>query len=198
MRWRIPLVVLLALFVSVSCDQQPSEPLGEQTVAETPGFNFMNGPEVPGKAPVSRFVMEDTHYWCTSTDPERDLIATRYDPFEFFCLGDPAHPDWEIQTINHSRNNYSGQGFDTPIYVYSFTDWITAPDWCAFLDTGWLYQGTVDFRANETWNGDESEGMFQFRANGVVYDQDGNKHSYREHQKLNPTQGWTHEDIVVN
>jgi hypothetical protein len=198
MRWRIPLVVLLALFVSVSCDQQPSEPLGEQTVAEAPGFNFMNGPEVPGKAPVSRFVMEDTHYWCTSTDPERDLIATRYDPFEFFCLGDPAHPDWDIQAINHSRNNYSGQGFDTPIYVYSFTDWITAPDWCAFLDTGWLYQGTVDFRANETWNGDESEGMFQFRANGVVYDQDGNKHSYREHQKLNPTQGWTHEDIVVN
>jgi len=42
MRWRIPLVVVLALFVAVSCDQQPVGPMAEQ-VAEAPadrGFVF--------------------------------------------------------------------------------------------------------------------------------------------------------------
>lgn len=197
MRWRISSLLVLLALVSVSCDQQPVEPQNDQ-LSEAPAYNFMNGPELPGKAPVSRFVMEDTHYWCTSTDPARDLIATRYDPYEFFCMGNPEHPDWAIQAVNHSRNNYVGQGFEAPIYVYSLSDWISVPDWCAFLDTGWLYQGTVDFRANENWSGDESEGHFQFKANGTVYDPDGNKHSYREHQKFSTNQGWSHEDIVVN
>ena len=43
MRWRIPLVVVLALFVAVSCDQQLVEPAADE-VAEAPAFNFMNNP----------------------------------------------------------------------------------------------------------------------------------------------------------
>jgi len=42
MRWRIPLVAALALFVAVSCDQQPVEPAADQ-VAEAPAFNYSNG-----------------------------------------------------------------------------------------------------------------------------------------------------------
>ena len=41
MRWRIPLVVALALFVAVSCDQQPVEPPADQMTdqtAEVPAF----------------------------------------------------------------------------------------------------------------------------------------------------------------
>jgi len=37
MRWRIPLVVVLALFVAVSCDQQPVEPQVNE-VAEVPSI----------------------------------------------------------------------------------------------------------------------------------------------------------------
>ena len=41
MRWRIPLVVALALFVAVSCDQQLGEPQAEDTVAPTaPTFDY--------------------------------------------------------------------------------------------------------------------------------------------------------------
>jgi len=47
MRWRIPLVVALALFVAVSCDQQPVEPPQEAAVT-TPTFNFANGPSERG------------------------------------------------------------------------------------------------------------------------------------------------------
>lgn len=44
MPWRIPLVAVLALFVAVSCDQQPVEPAADQ-VATAPTFNFMNNPD---------------------------------------------------------------------------------------------------------------------------------------------------------
>jgi len=37
MRWRIPLVAVLGLFVVVSCDQQPVEPLVDQT-SDVPAF----------------------------------------------------------------------------------------------------------------------------------------------------------------
>ena len=47
MRWRIPLVLILALFVAVSCDQQPTDPV-EQPVSAAPELNFINGPESPG------------------------------------------------------------------------------------------------------------------------------------------------------
>ena len=35
MRWRIPLIIGLALFVAVSCDQQPTQPLEQETAAAT-------------------------------------------------------------------------------------------------------------------------------------------------------------------
>jgi len=41
MRWRIPLVVVLALFVAVSCDQQPVEPQVDEVTA--PLFNMGQG-----------------------------------------------------------------------------------------------------------------------------------------------------------
>ena len=43
MRWRIPLVVALAAFVAVSCDQQPVEPAAEQVAEAT--FDFSNNPD---------------------------------------------------------------------------------------------------------------------------------------------------------
>ena len=45
MRWRIPIVISLALFVAVSCEQQPVDPIGEQAVAEAPAFDWMNNPD---------------------------------------------------------------------------------------------------------------------------------------------------------
>ena len=62
MRWQIPLVALLALFVAVSCDQQPLEPPADQ-VAEAPAFNFTNGPANPGP-----YIERGTGGWVTWWD----------------------------------------------------------------------------------------------------------------------------------
>lgn len=43
MRWRIPVVAALALFVAVSCDQQPVEPAADQVAEVT--FDFSNNPD---------------------------------------------------------------------------------------------------------------------------------------------------------
>jgi hypothetical protein len=200
MRWRIPLFLTLVALVAVSCDQQPVEPIGEQAVAEAPTFNFMNGPEIPGKSPVSRFVLEgDSHYWCGSTDPASDLFAFRYDAWDYFCNEGSGHPEWDFQAIDHVNHNYSGQGGDEPLYIYDMTDLFEAADFCGFLANEWLYHGMMTtMRANESWNGDFTEGIFQFKAHGIVNDPDGNEYRYREHQKWTSNRGWVHEDIVVH
>lgn len=42
MRWRIPIVIALTLFVAVSCDQQPTQPLQQEAVA-APALFASNG-----------------------------------------------------------------------------------------------------------------------------------------------------------
>ena len=67
---RIPLVAVLALFVAVSCDQQPVSPTGDQVVAESPTFNFTNNDGWHGKT-----FRTTTIYGWVAWDEERDLIA---------------------------------------------------------------------------------------------------------------------------
>ena len=48
MRARIPVVLALAALLAVACQDSPTDPV-EQPVATAPEFNFMNGPEAPGR-----------------------------------------------------------------------------------------------------------------------------------------------------
>jgi len=84
MRWRIPLVVALALFMAVSCDQQPVEPAAEQ-VATVSTFDFSNGPAEPGNSFVVRdtygdfwwlFYDDATGFYAVVTDQDWDCDAT--------------------------------------------------------------------------------------------------------------------------
>jgi hypothetical protein len=99
---------------------------------------------------------------------------------------------------------------DAPVFIYDLADRNAAcaadrEACCAFMATGYLYRGTHDATANDNsyWDTeDQKQNVWQFKANGVVYDRDGNKYRYREHQKafydfdvLETT--WTIEDIVV-
>lgn len=52
MRWRIPLVVVLALFVAASCQDKPVEPT-EYPDLTVPTFNFVNSQSVTGHADAS-------------------------------------------------------------------------------------------------------------------------------------------------
>ena len=70
MRWHIPPVVVFALFVAVSCDQQPVEPLTEQ-VGEAPILNFTNGPSETGNG--FRWT-EDGFFFSSSYAKKQDIL----------------------------------------------------------------------------------------------------------------------------
>jgi len=202
MRWRVPLLITLVAFLAVSCDQQPVAPTSDQTVAEAPAFNFMNGPDRPGKSPISRYEVGEWHYWCGTTDPARDLQAFHYDAWDWFCNEGTGHPVWQIQEKWTNRLNLNGFAYDEPLYIYDMSDLWDAygTGWeafCTFLAEGWLFHGAADMHASESWHGDFSQGLYQMMAEGTVYDHGDVPYLYTEKQKYTTRNGWTHEDIIV-
>lgn len=201
MRWQIPLVVALALFVAVSCDQQPVEPAADQ-VAEAPAFNFMKGPDNPGQSGVFRGLIEDC-WWCTTVDGDGYLVALHNQADDMVpCGGSSGFYPWDAQLVeNNSGQLYKQQAYDVPLFIYDWGDFWTActagPEVCCpFREEEWLYQGTHDMVAVDNWQ--DNRWYVQFMANGVVYDHDGVQYHYREHQKQTSEHGWTHEEIIVH
>jgi len=198
MRMRIPLVAVLALFVAVSCDQQPAAPQADQ-VAEAPVFNFANGPEYPGKSPLARSHFDDECLWCESNDPASDLYAIHYEAWENYCNGAPELTAWDYQENTHDRQNYNAQARDQALYIYDWSDLFDAfiaGELCPFLADGWLYQGTHDMNFNGSWSADFSKGHDQMMGTGLVYDHADNPYTYTEKQKYVKGKGWTHEYII--
>jgi len=203
MRWRIPLVVVLALFVAVSCDQKLVEPADDQVV-EAPAFNYMNGPANPGNSGVSRDLFEEDCFWCGTTSGDGQYLAAHYQGDDiFFCGGSSQFYPWDMQLVeNKSGQLYKQQAYDVPLFIYDLSDLATAcfsggpqEACCTFRAEEWLYKGTHDMRAVDNWQ--DNRWYQQFMANGVVYDPDGLQYRYREHQKLTSEHGWTHETITV-
>ena len=202
MRWRIPLVVVLALFVAVSCDQQLVEPEVDQVV-ETPAFNYMNGPANPGQSGVTRDLLEGC-WWCVTNSGDGQYFAAHHQADDiWFCGGSSEFYPWDMQLVENSSGQlYKQQAYDVPLFIYDLGDFATAcfsggPEeaCCTFRAEGWLYKGTHDMRAVDNWQ--DKRWYQQFMANGVVYDPDGVQYRYREHQKLTSEHGWTHETITV-
>lgn len=200
MRWRISLAVVLLAFVAVSCDQQPVEPATDQ-VAETPTFNFMNGPENPGKSGVERLYWEDC-WWCGTIDGNGVYLAAHYQGDDmWFCGGSSYWHPWETQlVVNSNGEHYNNQAYDVPLFIYSWLDFqsacsISQEACCEYRAEGWMYRGTHDMVALDNWQ--ENRWYQQMNAHGIVYDHDGNEYMYRERQKLTSEHGWTHEEIVI-
>jgi len=195
---RITLAFLVAL-LAVSCDQQPVGPQSEQ-VAELPTLSFINGPQNPGNSPIDRS-FDEWCYWCATTDLVRDLYATHQNPWEYFCNGGPL-VQWDWQEINNGKQIINAQTRGQPLYIFDMSDLFEAfaGEWeafCTFVADEWLYQGTHDMNANETWNGDFSKGYTQMMGTGLVYDHAGTPYEYSEKQKYMEGKGWTHEYIIV-
>lgn len=205
MRMRIPLVAVLALFVAVSCDQQPAAPQADQ-VAELPTLSFVNGPQNPGNSPIDR-EFDIWCYWCASTDVVRDLYATHQNPWEYFCNAGPT-VQWDYQKINNGREIVNAQTRNQPLYIFDMSDLFDAyaiglgGDWdsfCTFVADEWLFQGTHDMNVTESWSGEwrKSKGHDQMMGTGVVYDHAANEYEYSEKQKYVYGKGWTHAYIIV-
>jgi hypothetical protein len=176
MRWRISLVVVLALFVAASCDQQPVSPSGDQVVAEAPAFNFMNGPENPGNSPVYRFKDYGT---VVLYDFEQGLLLRLYDALDTWrCGGSADDPIWDYQDVDGDRLKSVDQVQEVPLVVYPFNT--AGKPFCEYLAEDWLYKGTVTARANDNnvfwFTGTGGNNSFSTRVNGAVEDRVGVLH----------------------
>lgn len=165
MRWQLPLVATLALFVAVGCDEQPVEP-GSDIVAEDQAFNFTNNPDA---GPL--IIRGDDMIWGTGwVDWKRGLIAVFGIDARDFCLGsrDWALLDFQrvIQSGNRSRILEVLHGQDLPAAVWPFAEWNCA----RFLTEPPLVEGFVDMVATD--NDFEGEGhnnayAFGWRVHGA-------------------------------
>ena len=187
MRWRIPLVVALALFVAVSCDQQPVEPAAEQ-IAEAPALNFMNGPENPGNSPVYRFndIGPNSVFDFAGGDwwecgPETGCLRARlYDTFDTWrCGGAADDPIWDYQDVDGDRLKSVNQVKEVPIVVYPYPN-TPGKSFCDFLAEDWLYKGTGMARVNDNnvfwFTGTGGNNTYRTGVNGTVEDREGGVH----------------------
>lgn len=144
MRWRIPLVAVLALFVAVSCDQQPVEPPADQA-AEAPAFNFSNGPNEPGNSGVFRWE-EDSRWYFIVTDYKTGLMAQASNDPGGYCGPLVAPIPFDFQE-NASGFNWLLTGSDWYAWVYDPTGF--GGDFCAFFAvTEPIATGPVDFNTH--------------------------------------------------
>jgi hypothetical protein len=191
MRWRIPLVVALALFVAVSCDQQPVEP-PEQPVAEAPTFNFMNGPAEAGVVVRSQelgfwwWEYEDLAIEFVNAEDLGDYVGL-YD-----CGGSFDVPLYDAQIAGdeeYARLHLVGQKV-TPVYVFDLEDLYAALDsgdagvFCEFYENEWILGGEafVVWTDNNVWGNPQYTNVWGFTANGFLSDREDVR--YRYHQKV--------------
>jgi hypothetical protein len=201
MRWRIPILLALVGFVAASCDQQPAEPQLDH-VTEALTLNFMNGPENPGESDVYRW---DGRFIFWTDHPDLNL-ATEYMYAEdqgwygtwkqYHCGGTHDHPKWDMQESGNQENRVTmvAQRKNTPVYVYHSDELGAAyhtdeATFCEYIANEWLYKGEIDmiYTDNNSWwwlNPDAQGNPFGFRANGHVWDPDGNRYSYHEHVRM--------------
>lgn len=185
MRWRIPLVVVLALFVAVSCDQKLVEPAADQ-VAEAPAFNWMNNPD-NGNIRIDR---GETHWIMCWTDPDNGFRACHAtyplggatpdpdcglqedaDLLEWQDVGEWVEPEWWTSEIHEVLK---GDVFIT------VRDENTAGE-CfgdALVAEGW---GRLMINDNDIFGveeGDPNANTWQFKGQGQLVTPDGEKAAY--------------------
>ena len=153
MRGRVPLVAVLALFVAVTCDQQPGEPL-EQVSVSTPTFDFTNGPSEAGPW-VSRGesdwiswfdfppeVTPDGEWWTVLEGI--DDVANYVD-----CEGDGSDTPLSYQNIIKD-GRYAGLVMrkEAPAFAWHSDDFHGAASICDVMDAPWIAEGTASVVLN--------------------------------------------------
>ena len=190
MRWRIPLVVVLALFVAVSCDQQPVEPAADQ-VAEAPAFDWMNNPD-NGNFKVYRDAFAWINCW---SDAENGLrVCQGNAPLG----GGTPEPDCGLQQVE-APASYQDVGFyvgDVPeswLHAHMRGDaWITirdetTPGTCfgdALVAEGWGRMSSNDNDVFGTGDGANAN-TWRFRGRGkLTAVADGSEVMYNGHWQI--------------
>jgi len=153
MRWRIPLVAVLALFVVAGCDQQPAAPTTDQAVAEAPAFNWMNNPD-NGNPNIVRYEGGWIWWWdyppAITPDGEWWTIAEGIEDFNdmIACEGPGSDTPQSWQEVNiGDRIIGQMQRKKAPAYAFHSEDFY-ANRWCD-LSGYEIAEGTASTRLND-------------------------------------------------
>jgi hypothetical protein len=200
MRWRIPIVVLLALFVAVSCDQQPVSPTDDQVVAESPPFNFTNNYGWHGKT----FRTTRAYGWLAS-DEGRDLIA-QMATYPYRCgLNDFVGPvtDQEVQNNPDLADEiyHALVKGELSVELYDWTG-----NWAPFDCANWTadrYMGTgrckliyTDNDVDAWLGGHPNNNSFGVKCTGKVELDDGSMTNFNYHFKETWKSGKPNSNII--
>ena len=197
MRWRIPIVVLLALFVAVSCDQQPVSPTGDQVVAEAPAFNWLNNPD-NGNLKIYRDAFDWIECW-SDAEGSGEGNGLRACHGTFPLGGGTPEPDCGLQQFE-APASYQDVGsvdfddfFSNVLKAHMQGDfWITIRDTntagdCfgdALVAEGW---GQVTFNDNDVFGpsspGDNAN-TWGARGHGKLTAVDGSSVMYNGHYRV--------------
>lgn len=183
MRWRIPIVVLLALFVAVSCDQQPLQQTPDQITTEA-NFDFLNNPD-NGNPRIWRGEDYWRFCWSDAESEYRYRVCHVSYPLEGgppqACdipdLGPPlAHQDigdWDVDNpfIHHVIKG------DTWVVVRD--TWVEGDCFGSVeVASGWGKFMVNDNDVFGTAEGDNNANTWQFKGNGQLMTPDGAKVAY--------------------
>jgi hypothetical protein len=109
MRWPIPLVLILTLFMALGCDQQPTDPV-EQAIATAPTFNFGNGPPEAGvvvRSDRESYLID--MFWETPADPWILWMGLEPGEVPSRCVGDDNRPNTEVQQVGAQQGEKSNE-----------------------------------------------------------------------------------------
>jgi hypothetical protein len=145
MRWRIPLIISLALFVVVSCDQQPVEPPADQ-FADAPTFKIEDAPPFSGI--VERLGLPDGATWVDDKSGLRLIIG--FDVVEYCGGTEDFDLVWYQDLYRNNGWQGLGQGEDMRTSVWPFLAW----DCDMFTTVSPVASGLADLIVNDNaWSG---------------------------------------------
>lgn len=178
--------LLLVTLLLAACGDSPVAPENAPP-GEAVRFNFLNGPDNPGEAGLFRFEGTPLLF---SIYPAEDLFIAHFqaDDSDVFCGGGTSFALAAIQIVaNQETVERRLRALkDAPVFIYRWSD--PEPDNCVFFTQNWLYKGThsmVEVDNNlEAGLNNTGANAFGLTAAGTVYDPEGTRCSYNEHQKF--------------
>lgn len=208
-------LLAVALLAFAACSDTPAAPeiTDSPDISTSPAATpvtqtlsgFLNGPAMAGGSGVVRIEGTTVVF---STDPARDILALHAQGDDLmFCGGSSGAPIAEIQLVENQETfiRRLAQLKDAPIFLYRLSD--PEPDDCTFFNENWLYKGTHSLVATDNnfdaFLNETGANAFGWKANGTVYDPEGTRCKYHEHQNAvwSPDRtwfSWINEDITVN
>lgn len=192
----------------LGCGEMPTLPEAEGDQTRIATTEFVREEAPPAPLAVLRYEAGDcpgpdtrgTGFLCESKDELARYFVGHYQADDiFFCGGSSFFPRWSVQEkATAAGTHYQSTLNDAPIFIYDWDALIAAAvggNLCGHVINNWVYMGSHDMVFNEVVRPDAT---FEARwsGEGFVYDQDGTRYRYSEHQ-VETEEGFSRQVVSV-